>query len=140
MKLQDAIYHGIHDQIRRVLNIMGDERIDRGLSAFEDGASNWRECFFARAYSDYNLERDAEKRLMKAMGLNTPIPIRIVYQAFDGANSWMSKAALYKFISDIRDESRPNEVLNVLKGMDFSTVESVSLDTQLCSISGDSIS
>ncbi len=62
MDVQTAFYHGIRQNIRRVLVALGPERIEKGLTAFEDGASNWSDCFFARAFEgEADLSRTPSK-------------------------------------------------------------------------------
>jgi hypothetical protein len=130
MDIRDAFYHGIHQQIRRVITLLGPERTDKGLSAFEDGASNWSQCFFARALAPETLSN--EEDVARILGLYqhngagskgqrryNVVPVRIVYQTFDGLSTMMTKEMLYKFISDIRDESRPSEVMNLLKSINY---------------------
>lgn len=139
MNLQDVFYHGIRSQIRRVLGAMTDSEIDAGLTAFVDGQKNWSHCFFARACPGLNLDesfRDAlaegiqfvgpEQKLMKHLDIPTPIPIRIVYCTFDNHGVAMSRDEMLKFINDCRmsDDGVSQEVLDVLKGVDYSGVES----------------
>lgn len=130
MNVKDAFYHGIREQIRRVINLLGPERTDMGLSAFEDGASNWSECFFARALAPEHLHSEEDvARILGIFRHNTYgskgkkqynlVPVRIVYQTFDGLSTMMTKAQLYQFISDIRDESRPQEVLDLLRHVNY---------------------
>jgi hypothetical protein len=132
MNAKDIYYHGIRDQIRRVLVKMGPDRVDAGLTAFEDGSKNWSNCFFARAYQDIDLAHgNAEGKLMAALELNSVIPIRTVYYTFDEASKWISRDALHQFINDVRDESRPNAVLNLLKTLDISpSIESTEVPSE----------
>lgn len=115
--VRDLFYHGMRQQIRRVLDALGPERIDKGLTAFETGASNWSACFFARAFPEINLNHgNAELRVAQALGMgDNRVPMRIVYHTFDGASHFMTKQQLRDFIENIRDESRPSEVLELLK-------------------------
>jgi len=129
MNLQDVFYHGVRQQLRRVLVAMGPERVDMGLTAFEDGASNWSNCFFARAYPDLELDnyhRDSKPEWMLAneLGFKTLLPIRMVYCTFDGAGATMTKDQLRKFVEDVRDDLRPDAVNELLRTLDFSKVES----------------
>lgn len=132
MNLKDAFYHGIRQQIRTVLERMGPERVDGGLTAFEDGASNWSECFFARAYPDLNLERRPEMQLKEALALPTLVPIKIVYRAFDGLGVTMTKDQMRQFVESVRDESRPAEVLAVLRTVDYTNVETTEVTSGSC--------
>lgn len=123
--VRDIFYHGIRQQIRRVLDAMGDERIDKGLTAFEDGASNWQHCFFARAFKGELdlMAGNPEYQLAKALGFGTNrVPVRIVYNIFDGNGLDMTKDELKQFITAVRDESRPEEVLQLLKSLDMDKV------------------
>lgn len=83
--VRDLIYHGVREQVRTVLVALGPERIEKGLTAFEDGASNWADCFFARAVgNECNLQRgDPEQTLQRLLGLPSHMPIRITYNLFD---------------------------------------------------------
>lgn len=125
MNVQDIYYHGVRDQIRRVISKMTEDQLDRGMTAFENGASNWSHCFFARALrGEVNLDnyRDGgpEQKIMRVLGIDTPVPIRIVYCTFDGLGRTMTRKQLAQFIEDVRDESRPQEVLDLIKGIDYS--------------------
>jgi len=115
--VRDLFYHGMRQQIRRVLDAMGPERIDMGLTAFETGMSSWSACFFARAFPEVNLNSvDPERKIAQLLGMgDNRVPMRIVYHTFDGASHFMTKQQLRKFIEDIRDESRPSEVMDLLK-------------------------
>ena len=132
----DAIYHANLQQIRRVLKTMGPDRVDDGLTAFENGASNWSDCFFARAFegetasykrgsytskvSSLQGAMSPEHWIMSILGIPTPVPIRIVYQTFDGLNRGMiTKDNLRSFIESVMDESRPQEVLELIKSIDY---------------------
>lgn len=119
MNVQDIVYHGVRDQIRRVLGQMSPDELDRGMTAFEDGSSNWTHCFFARAIGGLD-SGQAESKLMKHLKLDTPIPIRIVYCTFDGMGTTMTQKQLASFIESVRDESRPEEVLAVIRSIDYS--------------------
>lgn len=116
MNVQDIYYHGVRDQIRRVLGRMTEEQLDKGMTAFENGGSNWSHCFFARAFGGL-ASGDAEQKLMKHLDLDTPIPIRIVYCTFDGMGRTMNRKQLRQFIEDVRDEQRPQEVIDVLRSI-----------------------
>lgn len=133
MNIQDIFYHGIRDQIRRVLTTMGPERVEKGLTAFVDGASSWSSCFFARAYPDLELSAfDAEHQLMKTLGLRTTIPIRIVYCTFDGAGIVMTKQQLRDFIQATLTESDTETVNKFLATIDYSAAEIFSYASDSC--------
>lgn len=124
----DMFYHGIREQIRRVLTLLGDERVDKGLTAFEDGASSWSSCFFARAFLPQRIH--CEQDVARILGLETKdgrlnlVPVRIVYYTFDGCSSMMTEAELKEFIVSVRDETRPSEVMNLLRSINYADVES----------------
>lgn len=131
MEVGNLFYIGIRQQIRRVLTALGPERTDLGLSAFEDGASNWHECFFARALAQdetFRHER-SEIGVAKALGLTYAdgrpnlIPVRIVYCTFDGNSKLITRQELNDFITSVRDGQRPDEVMNVLRAVDYTNVK-----------------
>lgn len=123
MNLQDIFYHGVRDQIRRVISQMTDAEINRGLDAFQTGGSNWSHCFFARALPQLELDHGKpESKLRDHFGLSDTIPIKIIYCTFDGA-SVMARADLAKFIHDLRFGS-VDDTLEQLKAIDFSRAES----------------
>lgn len=127
MELNNLFYIGIRQQIRRVLTALGPERTDLGLSAFEDGASNWHECFFARAlaHDEVFLRERGETGVAKALGLVTQdgrpnlIPVRIVYCTFDGNSKLITRQELNDFIVSVRDGQRPDEVMDVLRNVNY---------------------
>lgn len=108
--VRDVFYHGVRQQVRRVLEAMGKERIEKGLTAFDDGQSNWSHCFFARALKgecDLNRVAYPEQAIMHHLGISTPIPIRIVYTLFDGIGKkglTMTKADLHEFVQCFLDQ------------------------------------
>lgn len=148
MDVRDMYYHGIRHQVRRVLVALGPERIEKGLTAFEDGKSTWSECFFARAFDNIALNQQQpgigqapswvkgqpkisqpEWTLMHLLGFNTHVPIRIVWNLFDQHDSWrhdttqlMRKDVFRKFIEDVLDESRP-EVIKLLRSLNVQALE-----------------
>lgn len=130
MEVNNLFYIGIRQQIRRVLNALGPERTDLGLSAFEDGASNWHECFFARALaSDKIFQHDrGEIGVARALGLvskdGSPnlVPVRIVYCTFDGNSKLITREELNEFIVAVRDGQRPEAVMEVLRGANYEHV------------------
>lgn len=124
--MRDMIYHANLQQIRRVLNAMGSERIEQGLTAFDNGASNWNQCFFARAFPEFDLSWTPEGIIMQQLGIPSPVPIRIVYQTFDGVNKGlMTKNVLRTFIEAVLDERRPQEVLNVIRSINYDAEEEI---------------
>jgi hypothetical protein len=130
MDVSLAFYHGIREQVRRVVLALGPERTDLGLSAFEDGHSSWSDCFFARALPDVNLNREGEDGVARALKLfgKTPsglnlIPVRIVYHTFDNLSTVITKDQMKKLISDIRDESRDPELMALIRSIDYTGVE-----------------
>lgn len=143
MDVRDAFYHGIRHQVRRVLTALGPERIEKGLTAFDDGASNWSQCFFARAFagelsmhiSAYGLVPSKpyistpEWNIMNKLGLPSHVPVRIVWNLFDQFDTWrntstqlMDRATFRKFIEDVLDESRP-EVVELLRSLNQVNLE-----------------
>lgn len=141
-EMNTVMYHSNLQQIRRVLKALGPDRIEKGLTAFEDGSSSWSHCFFARAFSGekhrYQIKsytsptqflhevNEPERWIMTALDISSPIPIRIVYQTFDDCNRGLiTKEALQKFISDVLDESRPPEILELIRTTAYSTLEPI---------------
>jgi hypothetical protein len=128
--VQDLFYHGIRQQIRRVLTLLGEERVDKGLTAFEDGASNWSSCFFARAFLPERIYGELDVcRLLNLTSTTTKhgynvVPVRIVYRTFDGCSTLMTEDELKEFIVSVRDESRPDEVMKLLRSINYKDVES----------------
>lgn len=130
MNVKDAFYHGIRQQIRRVLEAMGEERVAMGLTAFDTGASNWGSCFFARAYPEVKLghKEDPEEQVATLLGMpGNKVPMRIVYKTFDGLSWTISKGALHEFIKSFLDEQRSAavdaSVEALLRSIDYSDVE-----------------
>lgn len=109
--LAEVYYDGLRQQISRVLDLLGPDRVEKGLTAFEDGASTWSHCFFARALAPEVLLH-GEEDVARALGLTNPtaknglnlVPVRIVYRTFDGCSSWMSKEDLRQMIRDLQAE------------------------------------
>lgn len=131
MNAKDVFYHGIRDQIRRVLSTMGNEKVEMGLTAFETGGSNWGSCFFARAYPELRLHNgDAEGKLMRALALTTALPIRTVYCTFDSFSTWITKAELKKFIEDVLKPGNA-VALTTLKTIEFAGSESKELTSEV---------
>lgn len=120
MNVKDAFYHGVRQQITRVLKAMGEDRIEKGLTAFQDGASHWGACFFARAYPEVRLgsKGDPEEQVAALLGMpGNKVPMRIVYRTFDGVSLEMTKSGLKKFIEDFLDEQRPAEVTEAINDL-----------------------
>lgn len=128
-----AFYHGITHQIRRVLGAMTEEEIDAGIDAFETGSSDWSNCFFARALAnrpEFQAYRN-ELGVAMALGLQNDsrlgynlVPVRLIYHTFDSCSTFLTRDELKRLITDIRDESRPADVMNLLKQIDYAGVES----------------
>jgi hypothetical protein len=135
MEVQNIFYIGIRQQIRRVLNELGPERTDKGLTAFEDGQSNWHECFFARALDqDKTFQNERNEigvakalKLLTADGRPNLVPVRIVYYTFDGNSKLITRAELNEFITAVRDGQRPEEVMKVLQSANYTDVNSRSV-------------
>lgn len=132
--VKDMFYHGIRHQVRRVVQALGEERTDKGLTAFEDGHSNWSDCFFARALApEVNLNREGEVGVAKALGLLSSngepnlVPVRIVYRTFDGISTQISRNEMKQLLTDIRDETRPDGVMQLLRSIDYTNAESTPL-------------
>jgi hypothetical protein len=131
--VKDLFYHGIRQQVREVVTRLGNDRTDEGLTAFEDGHSSWADCFFARALRNDKAFRAEPNEFGVARtlgffststksGLNV-IPVRIVYMTFDGMSTQITKAEMRQLITDLRDESRPDELMRLLRNIDYSGVE-----------------
>jgi hypothetical protein len=132
MDVNVAFYHGITHQIRRVLGAMTEEEIDKGIDAFETGSSDWSNCFFARALEGRKefTEHRGELGVAMALGLSNNsrlgynlVHIRLIYHTFDSCSTFLTRDELKRLITDIRDESRPSEVMNLLKQIDYTGVE-----------------
>lgn len=132
MDVRDAFYHGIIHQLRRVLGAMTEDEIDAGIDAFETGSSDWNNCFFARALAnrpEFRAHRN-EVGVAKALGLAQAngmpnlVPVRMVYFTFDSHSTFLTRKALKQFITDIRDERRPAEVMQILKSINYTDAES----------------
>jgi hypothetical protein len=127
MEVGNLFHIGIRQQIRRVLNALGPERTDMGLTAFEDGQSNWHECFFARALAKDETFINQRNEIGVAKALNLVyddgrpnlIPVRIVYATFDGNSKLITRQELNDFITAVRDGQRPEEVMDVLRSVDY---------------------
>lgn len=137
MRLDNMYYHGIRENIRRVLNVLGDERIDKGLTAFDTGASSWAQCFFARALAPAALHTEFDVARELAMttsdGRWNLVPIRTIYRTFDGRSNQITKAQLKKFIEDVRWEKHTSSVNKFLASLDFSNLDE---PITLCAVDG----
>lgn len=140
MQMQDVWYHGIRQSLRTVLVALGPERIEKGLTAFDDGESDWSSCFFARAFEgelDFNdSSKGPERAIMDRLNLPSVVPVRNLWTLFDqipvcigdhamGDKPLMKKQDLRRFIEGVLDESRPKEVLDLIRQVDFNKVVKV---------------
>ena len=132
MDVNVAFYHGIRQQVRRVLKALGPERVEKGLTAFEDGNHSWSHCFFARAFSgECNLAvvGDPESLIQHKLGIDSRVPIRIVWNLFDQYDHYlrqddkmlMTTKEFRSFIEGFLDEQREPEVINLLRSLDADT-------------------
>jgi hypothetical protein len=97
---------------------MTDDQINKGLTAFDDGSSTWADCFWARVFGEelsgkrgkdrygkvYSSTLGIEWWIANQLGLESNIPVRIVYQLFDNVNTWMTRDDLAAFIRAARLE------------------------------------
>lgn len=138
--VKDILYHGIRQQIKRVLVAMGPKRIEDGISAFETGASSWSACFFARAYPEVNLNfGKPEERIAELLGMGTnKVPMRIVYHTFDGMNITMTKKGLLDFCRGFLDDQRDPDVQKaideVMRSIDYTGAEDKPVDFTVCAV------
>lgn len=138
--VKDLFYHGVRHQITRVLKAMGEDRISLGLTAFENGASTWSACFFARAYPEVNLTwADPEAKIAELLGMpGNKVPMRIVYRTFDGVGITMTKDAMLQFIRAFLDEGRDEKVQagidELLAGVKFEGAEDKPVDFAECAV------
>lgn len=130
--VRDLFYHGVRHQMRRVLQALGPDRLDHALTAFEDGQSNWSQCFFARAFPEVNLNKvgDPEKWLAKELGFNGITPIRIVWHTFDSLNHYMTREQMIQFVQAVRDDMRPAEVMEFLRTLDLDTMSKTPVEVK----------
>lgn len=109
MDISEVFYHGIREQVKRVVGLLGEERTEAGMSAFVDGASSWSHCFFARALMPERLgnEYDVARLLglQRDNGTLNLVPVRLVYQTFDGLSSMISKDDLRTMLRELLEES-----------------------------------
>lgn len=143
MDLHAALYHGVLHNVRRVIDALGPERTDKGLTAFEDGQSNWSQCFFARAFApEVMLSHlpDPEGVICRELGILNKegkpnrVPVRLVWRTFDSCSHIITRQKMYEFISSVRDESRPSEVMELLRGIDYTGAEDtpISMTAESC--------
>lgn len=138
--VRDLFYHGVRHQITRVLKGMGEDRISQGLTAFENGASTWSACFFARAYPEVNLNfGDPELKIAEMLGMpGNKVPMRIVYRTFDGVGTVMTRDAMKSFIRGFLDEQRDPAVQagidDLLKGINYEGAEEKGIDFEECAV------
>lgn len=121
--VRDLFYHGVRHQMRRVFQALGPDRLDKALTAFEDGESSWSNCFFARAFPELDLVRtgNPEKLLASKLGFNGITPIRIVWHTFDSLNHYMTKSQMVDFVNAVRDDMRPAEVIELLRSLNLNS-------------------
>lgn len=119
--IRDAYFHGVRQQLRRVIQALGPDRTDDGLTAFIDGASSWSSCFFARALPglELDLSSDPSEDIRRELKLETKVPVCITWNTFDGCGVTMSKDQMQQFIQDVLDETRPQEVMELLAGLNL---------------------
>lgn len=138
--VRDLFYHGVRHQITRVLKAMGEDRISQGLTAFENGASTWSACFFARAYPEVNLNMgDPELKIAELLGMpGNKVPMRIVYRTFDGVGTVMTRKAMHEFIRSFLDEQRdPSQqkaIDDLLSGVKYEGAEEKPIDFNECAV------
>lgn len=138
--VKDLFYHGVRHQIGRVLKGMGEDRVSQGLTAFENGASNWSACFFARAYPEVNLNiGDPEAKIAELLGMpGNKVPMRIVYTTFDGIGFVMSKKGMHDFIraflDDNRDEAVQKGIDELIAGVKYEGAEEKPVDFAMCAV------
>lgn len=133
-----AIYHGIRQNLRRVLVALGPERVEKGMTAFEDGASNWSECFFARAFKgeaklgyedtgSYQRPIDPSVHICHLLNdrkLSMIVPVKMLWHTFDSVGgAHITRAELKEFIKQVMDEGTPTEVLQLLRSVNYEHVE-----------------
>lgn len=134
MDIQTAFYHARYQHLRNVLTALGPIRVAKAMTAFEDGRSNWSQCFFARAFEgelDLNnrvvvpveiLERKIlapEWQIMNALKFKTVIPIRFVWQAFDRHNRGTTREKLQNMCKEIVANQHNDAVEEFLKSIEF---------------------
>lgn len=134
--VKDLFYHGVRQQIGRVLTAMGEERVRLGLRAFDEGASNWSRCFFAMAYPEHRLgaKGDPEDQVAELLGMpGNRVPMRIVYRTFDGLSTSITRPQMRKFIESFlvaeqEREASSDAVMALLRSVDYSDVDSMPAD------------
>lgn len=140
MDIQDVFKEARYHHVRKVLQALGPDRVAKAMTAFENGASSWSECFFARALKDevdltnyITLPLDIQKRrisnpeyqIMQALGIETVVPIRLVWHAFDSHG--MTRKQLQAMIDEILDDQPSKETLDFINSIDFDQYETKEL-------------
>lgn len=159
--VRDVFYEGIRQQVKRVVNLLGPERTEKGLEAFENGSSTWSHCFFAQALAPQRLHSELD--VCEALGLTSEttksgyniVPVRIVYYTFDQVSSMITKNQLRDMMRDMIEEddavktldkstasldkakewlAKKASQLNILKKIDYTGVaeKPISLDGPSC--------
>lgn len=129
MNIQDAFYHARIVHIRNVLTALGPVRVAKGMTAFDDGQSNWSHCFFARAFAgELDLHGRPEVQLKEALKLPSIVPIRFVWRAFDSAASaGMKRAELKAMIEKLTTQDHDDAVDKFLASIAFDEAQPVEL-------------
>ena len=129
MDLQTIFYHARIVHLRNVLTALGPVRVAKGMTAFDDGESNWSNCFFARAFKgELNLNHNAEHRIQNALHLPTRVSIRFTWRAFDSAkDTGMTREALKDMIEKITAKTNDEAVDKFLASIEFNESEPVEL-------------
>jgi hypothetical protein len=104
-----------------VLEALGPIRVAKGMTAFEDGSSDWSNCFFARAFEgELNLTRYPEGQIKEALKFQTIVPIRFVWTAFDSAKSTgITRDGLIKLIHEVQQQEHSKAAEDFLKSITF---------------------
>lgn len=93
---------------------MTDEQIDRGLDAFEFGASTWSSCFFAKALkTDFRLVAYPSHAI--AMMLSVDVgAVNTVVKMFDNLAPHTTKDDLRALVIEARDSRRDAKAVEAL--------------------------
>lgn len=114
MDLSEVFYHGIREQVKRVVGLLGEERTEAGLTAFVDGASSWSHCFFARALAPERLSNELDVArilgLQREDGTYNLVPVRLVYRTFDSASTMITRDQLRTMLRDMIDEDAQEKI------------------------------
>lgn len=133
MNIQDIFSQSRTQMVRLVVNSLGPVRVAKGLTAFEDGKSNWGQCFFGRAFKDEAIlhSYDAEETIMEITGIKTRVPIRFVWTAFDGLKATgLNRDQLKDLINNIVREENLKAVDDLLDSIDFDPTKELVLECQ----------